>query len=115
MNQPDGGNWFRMNKQYRQGDVFITRINSIPETATVVPRDNNKVILAYGDVTGHCHAIDATGVSLLRHEGVSYLEIAEALAELHHDEHATIQLPAGKYAVRIQREYTPETIRSVAD
>ena len=42
---------------YRQGDVLILRVNSVPDGLKVEPRDNGRVILAYGEVTGHAHAI----------------------------------------------------------
>jgi hypothetical protein len=32
-----------------------------------------------------------------------------------HQEHATIELPAGNYRAIRQREYSPEAIRNVAD
>jgi len=34
---------------------------------------------------------------------------------LTHQEHATIMVPPGVYERRIQREYSPEAIRNVAD
>jgi hypothetical protein len=108
-----------MEKQYRQGDVLVEGVNSIPKEATmIVDRENGRVVLAHGEVTCHAHAIADHGVTLRRvptAPGVSYLEIAEALAMLTHQEHATVALPTGVYRVERQREYAPAAIRNVAD
>src|SRR3954453_10783779 len=42
---------------YRQGDVLIARIDEVPEDLEAVPRDKGRVVLAYGEVTGHAHAV----------------------------------------------------------
>ncbi len=43
----------------RQGDVLVLEIDDIPKDARRVPRDDGRVVLAYGEVTGHAHAIRA--------------------------------------------------------
>lgn len=104
-----------MKRQYRQGDVLVERVSETP-TGTEVPRENGRVVLAHGEVTGHAHAIADKGVTMRRDEsGVTTLEIKEAVAALTHDEHSTIPLECGTYRVIRQREYTPEAIRNVAD
>jgi len=103
---------------YRQGDVLIQRIGSFPSTLTPVARENGKVVLAHGEVTGHAHAIASPNADLysaVDSGSVTFLEIRSALAELCHEEHATIALQPGKYRVTRQREYSPEAIRNVAD
>ncbi len=105
-------------KHYRQGDVLIERIDSMPRNCTKIDRENGRVILAHGEVTGHAHALTAPGCELFAAEsepGVTFLEIRDAMAALKHDEHGTIDLPAGTYRVTRQREYSPEAIRNVAD
>ncbi len=47
-------------KHYRQGDVLIERINSLPRKLTKVALESGRVILAHGEVTGHAHAFTAT-------------------------------------------------------
>lgn len=104
-----------MKKQmYRQGDVLIERVSTKP-AGKLVPREGGRVILAHGEVTGHAHAIASQGAALYRDNGVTTLEITEAMAALKHEEHATIDLPKGIYQVTRQREYSPEAIRNVAD
>lgn len=101
---------------YRQGDVLLQRVENTPTNLTPIPREGGKVVLAHGEVTGHAHAIADSGVRFGRDgSGVTYLEIADALAMLTHQEHGTIELPKGTYRVTRQREYSPEAIRNVAD
>src|SRR5207244_3151024 len=42
---------------YRQGDVLILRVETPPATGALIARDTGRVVLAYGEVTGHSHAI----------------------------------------------------------
>ena len=92
----------------RQGDVLVERVDSIPADAKTKPRDRNRVILAYGEVTGHAHQIadpDAAGAVLLTvAESATFLRLAKK-AQLVHEEHAVINIPAGDYKITIQREY----------
>lgn len=94
---------------YRQGDVLIRPVEKMPRGLKPVPRDNGRVILAYGEVTGHAHAILEEDVQLLAAD-VEELEQAflrvESECAVVHDEHDTITLPPGDYEVTRQREYT---------
>lgn len=52
--------------QYRQGDVLLVRIdNDDTEGYVEVPRDAGRVVLAYGEATGHAHAIYDDGATSL--------------------------------------------------
>lgn len=107
---------------YRQGDVLIVPIAEAQVPPVVsglqpVARDpRDRMILALGESTGHAHAVVGQGA----------LYPAAALLEpmhLHlpqggrvvHEEHATINLPAGWFRVIRQREYEPGAVRVVAD
>jgi len=100
--------------QIRQGDVLLIPIKAIPTDAQAVARDRGRVILAYGEVTGHAHAIMEPTVTKLAHGIAEYLDAPQG-ATLLHEEHETIEVPAGTYCIVHQREYTPEQIRRVAD
>ena len=101
--------------QFRQGDVLVVSVGSIPKGARKVARDNGRVVLAYGEVTGHAHAIVEEHVTMLEvDKGIRYLDV-QMEAFLRHEEHAPITLPPGAYKVTRQVEYTPEAIRNVAD
>lgn len=91
----------------RQGDVLVTRVEAIPEGAVQVARDRGRVVLAYGEVTGHSHAIGERGAELLTVAGEAdrWLRL-RSTATLRHEEHAAITLPPGEYRVRIQREFS---------
>jgi hypothetical protein len=100
--------------QVRQGDVLLIPVDEIPEAATLVPRDGNRVILAYGEATGHAHGFDAFAASLQEADGRRYLRLREA-AELRHEEHGPITVAPGCYEVVIQREFVPPDPQLVFD
>ena len=97
---------------WRQGDVLLIRVDKIPEGLTKA----KDLVLAHGEVTGHAHRIlSRKGVARWVAERLQYLEITRPKALLKHEEHATVELPAGKYEVLIQVEYSPGALRSVVD
>lgn len=96
--------------QYRQGDVFLVKVDDLPaeSTLTEVPRDKGRVILAYGEVTGHAHAIRAKGATLYEGENDQrFLRITDP-TPLTHEEHGRIDIEPGDYRVVIQREYVDD-------
>lgn len=104
---------------YRQGDVLIFRAPDDTPAGKAVKRDRGRIVLAYGEVTGHAHAIKSRAARLFSFDEAGreldkLLEVAKTVA-LEHEEHSTIEIPAGRYIVRRQREYTPDAIRVVAD
>jgi hypothetical protein len=102
-----------MERIYRQGDVLIRRISSLP-TQKAASRANG--VLAYGEVTGHAHRVeDLTHAEVLEVGDGLYLRVGDAGVRIVHEEHAPITLPRGDYEVEIQREYSPAEIRNVAD
>lgn len=93
----------------RQGDVYVIPVEDIPEDAIALERDAGRVVLAYGEVTGHAHAIAAEGATLLRTtEGERFLRIVGAPAPLIHEEHATLEVAPGTYRIVTQREWTDD-------
>ena len=103
---------------YRQGDVFIVPVKSLPKHLETIDRENGRVILAHGEVTGHAHAIREKSVVMFRDPKLAkvFLQVTgDATVALEHDEHNTIAIPPGNYRVIRQREYSPEAIRNVAD
>jgi hypothetical protein len=62
--------------QYRQGDVMIERVPSLPTGLKKVARENGRVILAHGDVTGHAHVFVEEGTQKFTDaEGAEYFEV----------------------------------------
>ena len=108
---------------YRQGDVAFIKVDADGvKLGEPIPRDKGRVILAFGEVTGHHHAISDKNVNFFKAVdpkdvalGSRFLQVNDSSALLTHDEHGSIELPVGTYEVRIQREYTPQGLRNVAD
>jgi len=102
----------------RQGDVFLIPVIKIPKLTTEVPRDRGKLVLAYGEVTGHSHVIDAPPASatlLTSAENERFLRLLTE-APIVHEEHGTIQVAPGDYRVVIGREFTDDmAVRQVVD
>lgn len=107
--------------QIRQGDVLVTPVASVPRSLKAVAREQKKVILAHGEVTGHHHALLEPEVELLRGQtdAERFLSVPHSGAKLTHQEHATIPLretkTTGPRQVVRQREYSDELSRRVAD
>lgn len=101
---------------YRQGDVALIRMEKNRTLRGLKAKAvDGPIILAYGEVTGHCHQVFDDGCELLENaQGVRYLSV-ERIAQLKHQEHATIELTPGLYEIRHQREYTPTEIVRVRD
>lgn len=102
---------------FRQGDVILRKIKTLPKNREAKPSEGGLVILAYGEVTGHHHSLPSSKVKHFTIPGTqaTIIEVAEALAELSHQEHATINIPQGFYEVIQQREYHPQEVRRVQD
>jgi hypothetical protein len=101
-------------QQFRQGDVLIERVDSIPTQAKKM-RLPKRIVLAEGEATGHAHVLDAPEVEMFERGGVLFARIGVAGGTVKHEEHAPIKLEPGTYRIRRQREYSPEAIRNVAD
>lgn len=107
-------------KQAAQGDILITRIDSVPDGAREVKAENGEYVVAHSE-TGHHHVLPERGVKLFRGEdpmmlfAVVMTDIAELTHQRPFDTHAPLALKHGTYEIRRQREYTPEGWRRVAD
>ena len=97
----------------RQGDVLLVPVDAIPEAAKPVARDHGRVVLAYGEATGHAHAISSAAATQLHDDIERYLRLTAA-ATLQHEEHAAIEIAPGSYRIVIQREYVPAPVNTPA-
>lgn len=95
----------------QQGDVLIFEANCIKG------KKLNHLTLATGEATGHHHAITKGDAELYEDNGVMYLRVESDMAELTHQEHATVVLPKGDYQVGIVQEFDhfSEEARNVRD
>ncbi len=99
---------------FRQGDVLLVSVDSLPDKVEALPCQE-RIVLAYGEVTGHAHAIVKDQAKLFIDRDVRYLKVSAGGAELLHEEHATIQIPEGIYRIVHQREYAPDSSHLVLD
>ncbi len=111
--------------QAAQGDLFLRRIDKLPEGAQLVKAEHGAFIVAHSE-TGHNHVIAERPNIKLYTTGdpmVSYLEVIEATEKTEallqhlrgHDTHETIAIPPGIFELRRQREASPEGWRRVED
>lgn len=100
--------------QYRQGDVLLKRVGVLPPEAKKRPDDAGRVVLAYGEVTGHAHAIDSSFATMYGVADKDWL-VARPGATLCHEEHSALVLEPGIYEVIRQREYQNQGWRRVSD
>lgn len=95
-----------MQPQYRQGDVFLLQVEQLPMEAKKENR-SDRIVLAYGEATGHTHSVSTLDAQLYNSQDQDYLVVG-GMAQLVHEEHKTIALPAGVYKVVRQKEYEPD-------
>lgn len=103
--------------QFRQGDVLLIKVDSLPELTEAVEREDGRLVLARGEATGHAHVVRERRGRLLQWRNSSnwtYLDLPVP-AKVEHEEHAPIDLEPGVYRVLRQREYSPERSNYVAD
>jgi hypothetical protein len=117
----------------RQGDVALVAVNGLPADCTPVPLDHGRIVLAYGEQTGHAHAIriefgpeaaaEIAGAAIARAKaklwqtasGDRYLQVLEPVS-LTHEEHTAHTIPAGIFELPVQVEHdTANAPRVVAD
>ena len=95
----------------RQGDLLFREIKYIPEDAKPFEnKEKNRVVFAYGEVTGHAHAVYEKQV---KHMDVFqqanrlwdfFVRVNEEV-EVKHEEHEKITLDKGNWEIIRQREY----------
>lgn len=106
----------------RQGDILLIPVTrrQVPRALEPVPRDKRgRLVLAEGEVTGHCHAVLDEEAALFRQVDMDemadrFLRVEEEV-QLVHEEHGTVALEKGDWIVRHKREYSPEEIQRVVD
>lgn len=101
-----------------QGDLNIFACQSIPDDLEPAEPIDGKHVLAHSE-TGHHHVIDGNTCRVFKRDDfIAYLDVEKPSNVVHlrgFDTHEGIELPAGKYRITRQREYTPEGFRVAAD
>lgn len=100
----------------RQGDVGALYVDPLPPEARDITPEGG-IVLAYGEVTGHSHVLEANPlVRLMEWQNRQYVVIPEGVeVPLRHEEHNTVTLTPGTIKVIHQREYSPSELRRVLD
>lgn len=106
---------------YRQGDVKLIEVSDIDTSNFIeVPREDNAIVLAHGEVTGHKHQIrpeycdDGLFVTDPANNN-RYLKLAVE-GFLTHEEHLPIKIKPNKlYRVLTQVEYEAGELVPVVD
>ena len=128
----------------RQGDVALILVADLPSGCQPIEPDHDgAIVLAYGETTGHRHAIydhidaparadverpaaadEIAEAAIARASskarlwragnGERFLEVKETVT-LRHEEHSTHTLHPGIYKLPTQVEYTAAELRRVAD
>lgn len=103
-------------KQLQQGDVILRRVESVPQGAKEVKRDGGRVVLAYGEVTGHCHAIADVDAMFYEKDGKFFLKNSKPVT-LSHEEHNAFVIEPGIWEVGQVREkdWLSGMVRKVID
>jgi hypothetical protein len=110
----------------RQGDVSLVPTAMKPSKQSKRVLDAGRVILAYGEVTGHAHVMVPAVVAIDNADPVAYSELFEEPdgtrllvvkqpSALVHDEHDRIDIGVGSYRVIRQVEWSLDDVRQVAD
>lgn len=84
----------------QQGDLVMTVIDSIPETAKLLKGER---ILHPGN-TGNNHALDGGAVGIYQDGDKKYFEVLED-TRLTHNEHKAITITPGRFALTYVQEY----------
>jgi hypothetical protein len=103
---------------FRQGDILMVPVASMPSGLIAMECDKGRAVLAYGEATGHAHAINNRRAALFRDSELEavFLRVSGAgPVALEHQEHNTIHIPPGDYRIIRQREYSPEAVHVVCD
>jgi hypothetical protein len=103
---------------YRQGDILLIRSTAEPTFPYGIAErqhQDGRLVLAHGATTGHNHAVKGQAELYPMPDSQDRLLVMLVDGALVHEEHGAIELSAGSYTVRRQREYSPEAIRDVQD
>lgn len=103
----------------RHGDVLLVDAAYRGKPGgELVKSDNGRVVLAYGEVTGHAHVVvaapEVAQPKLYDAQAERYLQVVQE-ATLRHEEHGPIVLRDGRYQQAFQVEEQGEEVRRVED
>ena len=89
-------------KFFRQGDVLLRKVTSIPKTAIPI----SSSVIAQGERPGHFHKLKGSQQVFETLDRQLYFEAKQDVI-LQHPEHNDLEVLAGSYIVLGQRRYNP--------
>lgn len=108
-----------------QGDLLIERVEDAPVSGVALgSAEAEAVVVAEGEFTGHHHKLfgcvtfyrdDALARDIPNDLYVGHVQVTGPVAQLEHEEHATIKLERGTYRVRRQRQLEPTDVGIAGD
>jgi hypothetical protein len=105
------------NPFWRQGDIYFVKLDQDPDLEGAKPIKTG--VIARGEQTGHMHRVSnrslADGALLTMCGSAMYLRSPEIGATIVHDEHGSLELPVGLYAVVNQQEFDGLRWQAVID
>jgi len=93
-------------RQIRQGDVLLVARDAPADPVRATDRDGRPLagVRIAGERTGHAHTLPAR----VYDAGGERMVLLERPTTLTHPEHTDIEVPAGWWEVRQQREHVPQ-------
>jgi len=92
-------------KAYRQGEILIFKVKSIPKTYNA-PKPILNGVIREGEKEGHEHKVEGSGQLAMFGEDEGVIKVSGGKATITHPEHKDIKLPEGEYVVKVQKEAT---------
>ncbi len=96
--------FFDYSEAYRQGEILIFKLRGKPRSthgAVVVPNG----VIRVGEKEGHEHKVEGGQLSMFDNKEDGVIEVPKGeTATITHPEHKPIDLKAGTYAVKTQKE-----------
>lgn len=102
--------------QIRQGDVLLVKVEAPAEKKRALDQNGQPLagLVVLGERTGHAHRLPAR----VYDTPAGRVLFLERPTPMTHEEHSTVEVPAGWWHVVHQREYSPKgrrRLRSVVD
>ena len=105
-----------MKQGYQQGDVLLTKVDSIPVGAVEVEPKRRGVVVAEGEATGHAHVMDPRTVTEFEVGDMRFLEVRDT-TPMTHEEHDPQVVEPGVYEIGgvVEKDWLADAIRPVVD
>lgn len=114
-----------MNEIIAQGDILLERVTDArPSGVKCKPDKDGAVVVAEGELTGHCHSIydkvtmfkdDSLAHDIPQGLYLGHIKVRDPVAYMRHDEHAPVALTKGTWRARRQRELEASDVGVIPD